>query len=249
MEKQFNADDYVKFALITPIEGTWSFTSYTDIDGNNYRAITGYTSTGLPRNFDLKWSSVERIYRARRKQKVQVLVNGQEKQMLLVDYIKGHPCCEGSVNGSPQQAILFKELDPIKDASLEMDRRKRRNEAMSIAFGLEGEELNDMATLIGVFVDDPVFKMNRVSEFANQDPEMFFKLYESGEKGVRALVRKSLTLGKLKKVGDAVFFGEMSIGGNEDQAVSYLIANPEKAKALRDGIGAVPQDNILKKKK
>lgn len=246
--KQFNADNYVKFALNTAIEGSWGFTSYTDLEGNSYRAIQGFLSPGVPRNYDVYWSTTERIRRVPANKKIKVLRNGDETTMLEVEYMKNHPCCAESPNNHPQQAILFKVLDPIKDAEISVSRRKRQNDAVNKAFALEGKELDDMATLLGVFVDDPMFKLDRVSEFAKQDPELFFKYYESGDKSVRATLRKALSLNKLKKVGEAIFWEKESLGGNEDQAVAYLVQNPEKLEALNALIGFVPQKPLNTKK-
>jgi hypothetical protein len=169
--------------------------------------------------------------------------------MKLYDYVKGYPACEGSPNASEAQPVLFKELDPIKDAQIEFDRRKRRNDAMNAAFALEGKDLDDMATLLGVFNDDPIFKINRISEFANQDPETFFRYYESGDRSVRALIRKAVILNKLKTVGEAIFWGKEVVGGNEDQAVAYLTTNQDKLAALNALVGFVPQENINGPKK
>lgn len=244
---QFNSDNYIKFALITAIEGSWGFTGYSDTDGNTYKAIRGFAN-GIPQLYDLYWSSTERIRRVPKTKKIKVLFNGDEISMLEVDYIRNHPACEGSKNSIEFQPTLFKELDPIKDAQIELDRRKRRNDAVTKSLELEGKDLADMATMLGVFVDDPVFQLARVSEFANQDPEWFFKFYEDGSRPVKALIRKAIRMNKLKQAGDAIFWDKECIGGDENQAVSYLLADPEKMKGLEALVSAVPQSKPTAKK-
>jgi hypothetical protein len=248
MAKQFNADEYVKFALITPIEGSWGFTSYTDLKGDTYRAISGYFPSGLPRNFEIYWSAVERIHRFPKNKTLRVLVNGREEQMKQMDYIKNHPACEDSPNKTEYQPTLFKALDPIKDAGLVLDRIKRRNQAVNEAFALDGRDLDDMAILLGVFNDDLIFKQARIAEFAGQDPEAFLKYLSAGDRPVRAVIRKAISVGKLKQTGEAIFWEKESLGGNEDHAVSYLTSNPEKLQALEELIGFVPQKPLSTKK-
>lgn len=246
--KQFNGDNYIKYALITPIEGVWGFTSYSDRNGITYRAISGYFPSGQPRNFEIFWSASERIHRFPKDKKLRVLVNGVEQEMKQADYIKNHPACEGSPNASEHQPVLFKELDPVKDAQIVVDRIKRRNDAMNAAFGLEGKELADMAVLLGVFVDDPVFQVSRVAEFANQDPETFFKYFDDGARPVKALLKRAIALNKLKVQGEAIFWEKECIGAGLDQAVSYLLANKEKLQALEALVAIVPQTKPTAKK-
>jgi hypothetical protein len=180
---------------------------------------------------------------------IQVLKNGIETQMKLVDYIFNSPNCQDSPNNTPEHPILFKLIDEQKDAAILVDRRKRKNEALNKAFSLEGQDLVDIAALYGDFRSDPVVLMERVTFEAGRDPERFLKFYDSPDRAVRALVRKGLSLGKLTKIGESIFWGKEAIGGTEELAVSELISNPEKMRALQDSIAAVPQDNLNVKKK
>ncbi len=240
----------VKFALIIPIPGTWGFTSYRDLSGNSYRAISGKTGNGQYRNYELYWSTGLRIHEARRDQKISVIKNDTEEiRMLLSDYLGNHPSCEGSPNFEIGGSVIFKKLDPVKDAGLELSRRQRKNDAMSAAFKLEGAELDEMAILLGIFNDNPTVKSNMIGEIADKDPERFFSVYESPDRQTRALIRKAITLNKLQEVGGSIFWAGEAIGGNEDQAVAYLISNPERQKALNAAIGFVPQESITGPKK
>jgi len=248
MEKLFNTDNYVYFALMTPIEGSWGFTSYTGADGNYVRAIQGQNINGTFKSYDVFWSAQERVRRVPKGKKITVIKDGEQVMMLEVDYIRNSPNCEGSKNNAIGHSIIFKEIDEAKDAGLLLSRRKRKNDALTASFGLEGKELDDVAAALGIFQEDPLIKQNRVSEYAGQDPEGFFKHYENPNRRIKALILKGLHIGKLTKTGDAIFWGKEALGGNEDQAISYLISNPEKLQGLEESIGVV-QTTPTKKKK
>ena len=50
---------YFLFAAINPdISGSIGFTSFTDLDGNHYRAINGYTPYGVPRDFGVTFTDL-----------------------------------------------------------------------------------------------------------------------------------------------------------------------------------------------
>lgn len=247
--KTINQPDKVKFALIIPIPGSWGFTSYQDLSGNTFRAVSSKNGNGQYRNYELYWSTGLRIHEARRDQKITVLKNDQEVRMLLSEYLENHPACEGSPNFMEGNSIIFKKLDPVKDAGLELSRRKRRNDAMKAAFELEGQDLDDMAILLGVFNDNPTVKSNIIAEFADKDPEGFFAYHNAPDRQSRALIRKAVTLNKLQNVGGSIFWAGEAIGGNEDQAVAYMLSNPERQKALQAICGFVPQESITGPKK
>jgi len=247
MEKTFNTDNYVYFALMTPIEGSWGFTGYTSLDGNYVKAVAGQSGNGTYKAYDVFWSSAERVRRVPKAKKITVIRNGEGPiQMLEVEYLRLSPNCEGSKNSVSGQSVIFKEIDENKDAQILLDRRRRKNDAVTASFTLEGHELDDVAAALGIFHDDPLIKQNRITEYAGQDPEGFFKHYENPNKPVKSLVLRGLHMGRLTKTGEAIFWGKETLGGNEDQAIAYLIANPEKLRGLEESIGVVP---TTKKKK
>lgn len=235
-EKLFNYNDYYYFALITPISGSWSFTSYSDGE-NTYEAIRGLNpQTKMPLQFDIYFSTKERVYRCGKNAKVKVLVNSDLDRpvtMSLYEYLRNHPNCEGSKNAMPDSPVIFKELDEQKDAKVHTDRIKRRAEAMNKALSMKPAEYDNVAPLIGVFNDDPDIKQRAILMFADQDPEKFFSYVEDQSAPIRALIRKALSINKLRNLGEAIFWDKETLGGNEDQAVSYLIANKEKLEALK----------------
>ncbi len=242
MSKLFNHNDYVYFALITPIPGSWGFVSYSD-GASTYEAIRGINpTTKTPIPFDVTFSTKERVYRCGKNQRVKVIVDGDPekiKSMLLVDYIKGSPNCENSTNNKDGQPILFKELDEQRDAKLHTDRIRRRTDALNKVLAMKPAQLDEMAPLIGEFSDDPDVKQRALLLFAEQDPDKFFSYVDSEESPIRSLIRKAVQMNKLKKVGESIFWDKEALGGNEDQAVAYLLANKEKYAALKQLVKAL----------
>lgn len=237
----FNHENYVYFALITPTDGgSWGFTSYADRDGNTYRAISGYHPSGLPRNYDIYWSAAQRVLAVPKNKMLNVITVTGEKRIKEVDYIRNHPFCEGGPNFTDGCAIVIKEIDEQKDSKIHLDRIERQNAAVNEALALEGQALDDMAIMFAVFTDDVIIKRRRVAEYAQKDPEQFFKFYEAGDRPIRALVKKALAANKIQQIGEAIFWGKESLGGNLDQAVSYLVSNPEKLEGLKQSVDIVP---------
>jgi hypothetical protein len=232
--KLFNYGDYYYFALITPIPGSWGFVSYSDGE-HTYEAIRGLnpqTKVAIP--FDIYFSTKERVYRCGKKQSVKVIIDGERTEsMPLYEYLKNHPNCQNSKSAREDSPVIFKELDEVKDAKEHTSRIKRRADAMNKALALKPAEYDDIAPLIGVFSDDPDVKQRAILMFADQDPEGFFRFVEDNAAPVRALIRKAVQMNKLKKLGESIFWDKETIGGNEDQAVSYLLANKDKHDALK----------------
>lgn len=238
MSKLFNHGSYHYFAIINPIPGSWGFASYTDKDGNTVEAIQGVDArTGMFRPFTVFFSPKERVYQCRKEQKVTIIKNGDTSkpiQIELYKYIKGHPNCEDTLNPSiDNPAVVFKELNEAADSKLHTDRIKNRLKAENKALELKGEALDQVANYIGEFSDNPDIKFRSVLLFAGKDPNKFLDIVESEETPIRSLIRKAISIGKLKQTGGAIFWDKEALGGSEDHAVAYLLANKEKLDALK----------------
>lgn len=229
----FNHNEFYYFYQITPSEGEYSFISYADsLTGNTYKAIQSTDQSGKDRPFVVKFSRRERIYRFPKKQKVYVKVNGDSPKLLaLYDYIKNFPETEGSpyANGSRPR---IKELDEVKDAKVGVDRKKRRLDAGNVVMGMKAPERAAFAPLIAVYNDDPDVILHRLLEFADNDPEAFFKFYEAPDKELRSLIKKALAAGVIKRQGAALIY-EKEVYGDEDDMISNLLKSEEKLKSLK----------------
>jgi len=225
----FDSKNHFQFIQIKPSEGEQSFLSYSDLDGNTYKAIASIDQHGNKRSFVVTWSARNRIYRGAKNKKIMVEVNGEIKKMPLYDYIKNYDKVEGSPNLRGQ--ALYKELDPIKDAKLALGRKVNVAKATNIALALEGENLSDMAAMIGEFINDPDVQKFRVVEFADQEPDKFQELHDSSDFKAKAVIRKAVHAGLAKKKGKAIeWSGELH--ADEADFVSALLKDPKKLEVL-----------------
>lgn len=226
----FDYKNYHNFILIKPIPGSWSFVSYDDSDGKSYRAIRGVDDQGKDRGFVVTFSSKERIYRFKKNQKVSVRKDGKLTEMKLYEYVKGHPMCLDGYNFGG--VALFKEVEPERDAKMVLDAKKLRNQAETTALTLKGKELKDMAVMLGEFSENQDLQMRAVLEFAGNDPGVFLKMLDDPQHEIKALVKKALKAGLLKKEKSTVLW-EKEVLGSEDAAVEWLSNNKEKLTILK----------------
>lgn len=223
----FNHENYFQFIQITPTEGEQSFISYTNSNGDTLEAIASVDQNGYRRPFVVTWSARNRIYRGQRNKKIMVVKNGEMAKMPLYDYIKGFVEIMTDRHGNP----LFKELDEVKDAKLALSRKELVVKASNKALELKGAELEDMAALIGVFVQDPDVQKFRVVEFADQDPQMFLDILNSPDFKVKALVRKATKSGTALQKGKTVEWAGQ-LFADESDFISALLKDEKKLNAL-----------------
>lgn len=228
------AFDY--FIQIRPTQGTVSFRNYTDIEGNTYCAFQTLGPTfNDHKPFWVTFSVRERTYRSSKGREIFVSKNGDfPEKMKLSDYLANSPWTEGSPNLKGEATI--KKFDEVKDAKVGVDRRKRRLEAGNIALNLAPDQMAQMAQLIGVFSDDKNVQMNRVLEFADQDPEAFLEFYNSADREVKAVVKKGLKTGVLKNKGKMIMWDKDMVGADEADAVSNLLKDQTKLDAIKKNI-------------
>jgi hypothetical protein len=221
------------FIQIHPTPGTVSFRNYTDIEGNTYSAFQTLGQTfNDHKPFWITFSVRERTYRASKGREIFVSRNGDiPERMKLADYLKNSPWTEGSPN--LRGSATIKMFDEVKDAKTGVDRRKRRLEAGNIAVNLSPVQLTEMAQLIGVFSDDKTVQMNRVLEFADQEPETFLEFYNSADREAKAVIKKGLKTGVLKTKGKMVMWEKDMVGADEAEAIANLMKSPEKLEAIK----------------
>lgn len=225
----FDSKNHFQFIQLKPTDGEQSFLSYSDLDGNTFKAIASIDQHGNKRSFVITWSARNRIYRGARNKKIMVEKNGEMTKMNLYDYIKNYDKVEGSPN--LRGVALFKELDPIKDAKLALGRKVNVAKATNIALALEGENLSDMAAMIGVFMNDPDVQKFRVVEFADQEPDKFMEMHDASDAKAKALIRKAVNAGLAKKKGKAIEWAS-ELHADEADFVSALLKDNKKLDAL-----------------
>jgi hypothetical protein len=235
--KQF---DY--FIQLIPTQGDWGFSNYPDLAGNTYQAYLNFNENNHQdsKRFYVKWSVRERTLRAPKDRDILVSINGDRpKKMKLKEFIANSPFTEGSKNlrGVP----TIKLFDEVKDATTGIERKELRLKAGNAALEIRTnpERLAELARMIGCFRDEKDVQLNRVLEFADQDPEQFLKYVESPDTSVASLLKKGVDCGALKKKGKMIMWEKESLGADFDDAVSNLMKDKDKAKAVRHAVDKV----------
>lgn len=228
----YKNNDY--FALITPREGGWSFTSY-QADGKTYRAVVGVGQAGRPRNFTVFFGERERVYICPKNKVVTVVVNEDYtnvKEMKLSEYLRKAPYF---LQPGFEQFAVYKLIDELKDNKEVVENKAYRIRMENKALELEGDDLREVAQLLNEFSDDSDTQRRAVLEFAGKYPMQFEKLIDSGDRNIRSTVKKAVKAGEIRIDGKTYQWGKDVFAG-EDEAVRFFVGNAEKYKVLQANV-------------
>jgi hypothetical protein len=155
-----------------------------------------------------------------------------------VDFLRNAPECAGSPNGyyvdGQQIGVYFKEINEAKDAVIAVSAREKVIKAQSEALKLSGQDLEDMAAIIGVFDEqkrDEIYT-HRVLDYAANFPDKFFEYLNDPSRKILSLVRKALNAGVFVKDGKLIKWEDRLVGADESEAVSNILKDDK----LRKGI-------------
>jgi hypothetical protein len=167
----------------------------------------------------------------------------------LYDFLANSPYCEGSPNGDyredpetkeiKQYGVKFKLLNTAADAKIAVDAKKQRVAAEASALGVDDETLTELAAHLGVFGEADELMRNKVSDWASKRPKEYFEVLNSGDRPIRAVVRKALEDGIFKKKGEVIYWDNTMIGASEDIAVATLLQEKDMLSALKEKMALV----------
>lgn len=161
-------------------------------------------------------------------------------------WLKNYPQCEGSPYGDyirnddgtvEQLGVLFREMNDAKDAEVALQADEARINAQATALGLDDETLSEVGAILGHYGPADKIMRLRVVEYAGKRPKDFEDLLNSGDRGVRAIVRKAIAQGIFKIKGAIIYWDTTVIGANEDAAVSAILADATMLSALKEKLG------------
>lgn len=193
----------------------------------------------------------------------------------LFDFFQNAPFCEGSPNGEytyedggfvPQEKLMKRDenLRKVKtgelvqhgvkirlmnsdlDAEIALDAGMKTAAAQMSTGEIDEETLSEIAALIGVFGEPDKTMRYAVYSFASKRPFDYFSYLNAGDRGLRALIRKSIADGVLKVKGELIYWENTLIGNDEDGAVATLNSDPKMLDGLRT---KVSMKFVEKKKK
>lgn len=242
--------------------GSVTFKSYTDYTGS----FTG--QPGTPAQYIVskdehgkdkpKWFSLSQQHYNFTVREGESDIHGRSQY----DFLINHPQCEGSPNGTynrdergeiviredgkrDQLGVLFKLMNTAADAEIALDAAIRKTKAEASALELDDETLQDVAAHIGIFGAPDKLMQHRVYQYAGKYPIDYFQILESGDRPVRAIIRKAISQGIFTTKGEVIMWGSTVVGPNEDGAVSNLLRDGKDIlEALRKKMGLSLELNV-----
>ncbi len=142
----------------------------------------------------------------------------------------------GSPNLSANMAChMFREHDVEKAAYLDIQRIEDAQRALSIAKGLKGEELADMARNMGIMpevVSLPILTAE-VLKAAEKRPNEFLEIYESPNRQYTTILKRALDVGLIEfNPMNGYLYNKQYIGQYEPNVYEYFKKFPDVAEAI-----------------
>jgi len=229
-----NSKDFIYFVLKRSPNGRirshYGFNSYADLEGNIIEYHEGMISksTGQPEPTNFNFSRRHKVMNVHKGAKAKDR-NGNE--IYRVDFLRGHPECEGSPNNTGQ-TTWFKEMDADKDVEVALEASEIRRSAESLAANLEGEALKSAAALYNEVSDSTKKQKFAVLQWAFHDPEDFTKKISSDDFKIRGFIVRCLANRIFEKQGTMIKWGSVTIGIDEDDAIRKLLLDETTASAV-----------------
>lgn len=243
-KREFTAPDWTYF-VFTANNPSYGFSGYDDHNGalgnpgasvsiayqtdNNGKPIPYIFSFGRTRDRVLRVATGKTD------------VNGTS----VVEYLRNHPECAGSENGSydpetgKQSGIMFKELNEEADAKKAMDNKAYRLKAENIANSLELEDVIALNALLGNYKTGELMNRHALLEVAGNFPKQFMEAYENPQRKAISVIRLGVNANVLKKQGNMIMWNETTVGLDEYDAATKLQKDSQMLAAIEQAIKKV----------
>lgn len=210
----------------------YSFRTYTDpTTGHEAGYVIGYDKNKQPlyKEWYFDYSG---------KRQIRVSTEEVDKEgKKAVDFLRNSPEFYSNPNGlyvaGAQVLAMFREINEDAEAQTAVDSRAKVIEAQAKALKLKGQELKDVAAVIGVFTDKEAVLTHRVIDFAANFPDKFVALVDDASLQVRSLIKRAVNAGVFKVDGRVIKWEGKVIGADEDDAVSALMKDETLKKAVK----------------
>jgi len=227
---------YFNYIALNP---SYGFATYKDpVTGSARGYVIGLDKNGQPIykywHFNYDSQKIKRVGKEER----------DLNKQLAYDFLREAPACMGSQNGEyfgegKQTGYFYKEINTAKDAKEAVDSRKNLIKAQAAALELKGQELDDVASYLGVFDVSADEKTHRVLDYSSNEPTKFLALLEDKTLKLRSFIRTAVSRGVLKEEGKAVYWELKQIGADEEDAVATLMKDDKLKKAIETNLSKV----------
>lgn len=272
MKKPFNTAKYHHFVLIPEAQyaveqdgkirdamGPLSFRTYTDREGvfGKSGMAVQYVVSRNERGRDIgKNFTISQSHNAFMVRETDTDINGTK----MYDFIANSPFCEGSPNGTyvtdengdrHQINVKYRLMNTDADAEVALEATMNRAKAQVSAGELDDQTLVEVAAIgIGYHGEPTKIMRHKVTEWAAKRPNDYFEVLNSGDRLLRATIRKAVQDKVLQVKGELVYWNNQLLGSSEDGAIKFLMENPDTLAALTERVNLkVPEKPKLGKKK
>lgn len=136
-----------------------------------------------------------------------------------------------------QAGVKYKLMDDELDAQMALETGLKRAEAQISSSQIDEQTLAEIAALtVGLFGTPDKIMRHKVYEFAGRKPIDYFKLLESGDRAIRAVIRKALADGVFTQKGSVIFWDSTIMGNDENAVVAHLLGDASILKALQEKV-------------
>lgn len=242
---------------IASIRSDFSFRTYTDTagalqqgTGRSVQFTTSRDQRGLDRG---KFFKISQQHNA-------ILCNDTDRDLngvLMFDFIKNHPNCLGSPNGTyviddegnkVHANALFKLMDSEGDAEVALEASMNSARAVVSVDEIDEQTLSEVAGVaLGMYGKPDKMMKHALVEWARKNPNDYFKHLKSGDRFLRAIVRKAIADGIFTVKGSLIFWNETMIGTDEDSAIKTLVDDQKMLEGLKEKVNLREEAKNAKK--
>jgi hypothetical protein len=240
--KKFDPNQFVHFVYLTPKTVSYGFSGYQDESGEvKFISYSKDPKTGDPIKYYFNFGMKDRVIR----------VNKDKKDLFgnsVVEFLRNCPECKGSRNGSyaidevtgetVQEGVIFKEMNEESDAEKAIEAKEYRLKAETLAANLKGEDIYDVAALLGIFGKESLVR-HAIMEVAGNRPPQFMDAYDNPNRQALALIKKGLAKNVLENRGGLVLWNKTTIGVDEAEAASAVLKDKKLFEGLANAIKKV----------
>lgn len=260
--RPFNSSNYKYFVLTTesslkiedegqnagklvPTLGSLTFREYTDKSGvfGPTGSPVQYVVSRDEKNRDKgKYFTISQRHNA-------IVVNETDTDVYgkkMFDFIKNSPFCEGSKNGTyaddgkggkVQLNVVYRLMNSEADAETALEADVRRSKAQLSAYEIDEKTLLEVSTIgLGRTGEPDKLMRHAVVQWAGKRPQDYFDVLNSGDRQIRALIRKAIADGVFHQKGELIYWESTMIGVNEDDAVGKLVSDEQLLSALKEKV-------------
>ena len=221
----------VKFVMINPNHGGFSFTSYHDDEGNEVYYQTGVDKHQMPITKRVHFKAGQRQINALKTQK------DLYKKLSYVDFIRNSPFCENSPNAGRNPT--FREIDIEKDAVESNSEKKYKYQATSIVFEADPKELKGLAILFGYNGDNEDLQLQCLLNQVEINPRALVDAKGAVDTECKILLKDLIDKEIVKRRGTIIEWAiegsktpPLLIGLDDESAITKLMSD----KKLKDSL-------------